>query len=47
MDDRWFIRNVAEMPALAEPPFGAYIPFAPQDRPVRGHRHEHHGAAAG
>lgn len=33
MDDRWFIRNVAEMPALAEPPFGAYIPFAPQDAP--------------
>ncbi len=33
MEDRWFIRNVADMPAYSEPPFGVRIPFAPQDAP--------------
>lgn len=33
MADEWFIRNVADTPAFAEPPFGAEFRFAAREAP--------------
>jgi len=33
VEDAWFIRNVADTPAYAEPPFGAYFRLAPREAP--------------